>query len=146
MISEVEEEVRVTNDGLLQVHGQDQVKLQVCLNVVDITYNSAWLIVVLFTAEWQRDWTRRAASQADRLVISSHLLYSYSCTHSIIEFMIIILTHQSVIRCTHTHMQVFPDHTHYCSVHSLQMVYGSIYCSSLPSCSVGLQLPQFLYY
>ena len=52
MISEVEEEeVRVTDDGLLQVHGQDQVKLQVCLNVVDITNNSAWLIVVLFTAE-----------------------------------------------------------------------------------------------
>ena len=51
MISEVEEEVRVTNDGLLHVHGQDQVKLQVCLNVVDITYNSAWLIIVLFTAE-----------------------------------------------------------------------------------------------
>ena len=51
MISEVEEEVRVTDDGLLQVHGQDQVKLQVCLNVVDITYYSAWLIVVLFTAE-----------------------------------------------------------------------------------------------
>ena len=48
---EVEEEVRVTNDGLLQVHGQDQVKLQVCLNVIDVTYNSAWLIVVLFTAE-----------------------------------------------------------------------------------------------
>ena len=36
--SEVEE-VSVTNDGL-QVHGQDQVQLQVCLNVVDIVYNS----------------------------------------------------------------------------------------------------------
>ena len=31
------EEVSVTNDGL-QVHGQDQVQLQVCLNVVDIVY------------------------------------------------------------------------------------------------------------
>ena len=70
----------MTDDGLIQVHGQDQLKLQVCYNVVDITNNSAYLIVVLFTAELTKRLNQtcsKSSRQVSNILSPSEELHSY---------------------------------------------------------------------